>query len=208
MVGWDQIALPLEERKRRQTDARAAGRSARIKQNGGEVSRSANDALQAAVSQSERTDRVVALAAATISSIAGPAAAGLARPDRQRRHQGLEGHVAQPLGKWRAAGARPTDAQDRSRPARRRTATAASRSSTEHSAPCAASRKAVRHQTHVYRLSPMAAIVVENIFMVDKALPDLPRLGVVLMLQARLREAGWFGRGPLENYCGPQTLVA
>jgi beta-galactosidase len=42
--------------------------------------------------------------------------------------------------------------------------------------------------------------VAENVFKVNKAVPDLPRLGVVLGLKAGFEKLKWFGRGPFENY--------
>jgi beta-galactosidase len=69
----------------------------------------------------------------------------------------------------------------------------------EHVALCTASERAVvlRHQ---YTLSPEGKLAVENLFIVDKAVPDLPRLGVSLRLPAGFEKLKWFGRGPFENY--------
>jgi beta-galactosidase len=69
----------------------------------------------------------------------------------------------------------------------------------EHLGACKASRKAVRHQTRT-TLRPNGSVLVENTFIVDKAVPDLPRLGVVLRLKPGFEHLQWFGRGPLENY--------
>jgi len=41
---------------------------------------------------------------------------------------------------------------------------------------------------------------VENEFSIDKALPELPRVGVSLVLPSALEHLQWFGRGPWENY--------
>lgn len=70
----------------------------------------------------------------------------------------------------------------------------------EHVGACTASKNAVRHQ-HRYTVTPDGRVSVENTFSVDKALPVLPRLGVVLTLQPGLEKLTWFGRGPFENYC-------
>jgi beta-galactosidase len=43
-------------------------------------------------------------------------------------------------------------------------------------------------------------VLVENTFTTDKAVADLPRLGVVLHLKPGFEHLQWFGRGPLENY--------
>jgi beta-galactosidase len=69
----------------------------------------------------------------------------------------------------------------------------------EHLGACAASDRAVRHQ-HSYTISPDGRIQADNIFTIDKAIPDLPRLGVVLFLKPGFEKLRWFGRGPFENY--------
>jgi beta-galactosidase len=69
----------------------------------------------------------------------------------------------------------------------------------EQVASCAASAKAVQHR-HTYTIRPDGRILVENVFVVDKSVPDLPRLGVVLSLKPGFEKLKWFGRGPLENY--------
>jgi hypothetical protein len=51
----------------------------------------------------------------------------------------------------------------------------------EHQGACAAS-EAVRHQ-HSYTISPDGRILADNIFAIDKAILDLPSLGVVLTLK-------------------------
>jgi beta-galactosidase len=70
---------------------------------------------------------------------------------------------------------------------------------TEQVGACAASRKAVRHQMTT-TLRPDGSVLVENVFVVDKAVADLPRLGVVLSLKPGFENLKWFGNGPLENY--------
>ena len=69
----------------------------------------------------------------------------------------------------------------------------------EHIGACAASGRAVRHQ-HGYTISADGRIEAENIFTIDKAIPDLPRLGVVLTLKPEFEKLRWYGRGPFENY--------
>ena len=46
----------------------------------------------------------------------------------------------------------------------------------------------------------MAAFRPTTLFTIDKAIPDLPRLGVVLTLKPGFEKLRWFGRGPFENY--------
>lgn len=69
----------------------------------------------------------------------------------------------------------------------------------EHLGACAASDRAVRHQ-HSYTILPDGRIQASNIFTIDKAIPDLPRLGVALTLKPGFEKLRWFGRGPFENY--------
>jgi beta-galactosidase len=57
----------------------------------------------------------------------------------------------------------------------------------------------VRHQ-QTFQIEVNGWLRVENIFTVSKALPDLPRLGVVMTLKPGFEKLRWFGRGPFENY--------
>jgi beta-galactosidase len=54
--------------------------------------------------------------------------------------------------------------------------------------------------THRYRLTAAGGLQVENIFAVDRKLPELPRIGVSLVLPPELEQLEWLGRGPWENY--------
>ena len=71
--------------------------------------------------------------------------------------------------------------------------------SCEHVGRCTASPQAVRHRCD-YTLRPDGSVRADNVFEVDAAVPDLPRLGVTLTLRAGLENLRWFGRGPWENY--------
>lgn len=55
------------------------------------------------------------------------------------------------------------------------------------------------------RIETDGAISVREIYDVDDALPDLPRLGAALLLPGRLTSLTWFGRGPHESYCDRKT---
>lgn len=70
---------------------------------------------------------------------------------------------------------------------------------TEHIASCKGAEKAVIHW-QVYTIHPNGEVLIENTFIVDEALPDLPRLGVSLVLRPGLEALTWFGRGPQESY--------
>ncbi len=60
-------------------------------------------------------------------------------------------------------------------------------------------KKDIVHHHH-YRLSATGTLQVENKFSVDRKLPELPRIGVSLVLPPALEQMEWFGRGPWENY--------
>ncbi len=69
----------------------------------------------------------------------------------------------------------------------------------EQAASCAAAARAVVHR-HDYEVFADGRVRVANVFEVDEALSDLPRLGVTMLAPAGLETLEWFGRGPLENY--------
>lgn len=64
---------------------------------------------------------------------------------------------------------------------------------------CPGAKKYIGH-VHRYRLDASGALSVQNQFDVDRRLPELPRLGVSLVVPGPLEHVRWFGRGPLENY--------
>jgi beta-galactosidase len=102
------------------------------------------------------------------------------------------------LGKWRAMGldhAKIVAAPAQVRENRDGSATL----TLKHTASCTASAQAVILQ-HTYTLAPDGRLDVRNIFTVNRAVPDLPRLGVVWKLPAGFEKLRWFGRGPIENY--------
>jgi beta-galactosidase len=102
------------------------------------------------------------------------------------------------LGKWRAQGldhATIAAAPAQVRQNRDGTVTLV----LEHAASCTASARAVVLR-HAYTLSPDGSLKVENLFTVEKVVPDLPRLGVTLRLPDGFEKLKWFGRGPVENY--------
>ena len=52
-----------------------------------------------------------------------------------------------------------------------------------------------------WTLDRYGVIRAENVFVVDRALEDLPRLGVLLELPTDFDNVEWYGRGPQENHC-------
>lgn len=69
-----------------------------------------------------------------------------------------------------------------------------------HRHTCRGSEQGFDHH-HAYTVRPDGAITVANRFAIDADLPDLPRLGVRLMLPADFENLHWFGPGPHETYC-------
>lgn len=64
---------------------------------------------------------------------------------------------------------------------------------------CPGAKRFIGH-THTYRAQPDGTLTVENRFDIDRRLPEVPRLGVSLVLAPALEQLEWFGNGPLENY--------
>ena len=52
----------------------------------------------------------------------------------------------------------------------------------------------------LWTLSGSGTVTVENIFIPEGELPELPRLGVVMSLNEELNRMEWYGHGPFENY--------
>ncbi len=116
-------------------------------------------------------------------------------------NDGIKGwphQIWRPLNKWRAQGLDKLALKAVSAKARRNTDGSITLLF-EHLGACVASDKAVRHQ-HGYTISSDGRIQADNIFTINKAIPDLPRLGVVLTLKPGFQKLKWFGRGPFENY--------
>lgn len=64
---------------------------------------------------------------------------------------------------------------------------------------CPGSKKFITHQ-HRYLVKANGTIAVANQFEIDRKLPELPRLGVSMILPKDSEQLEWFGRGPWENY--------
>jgi beta-galactosidase len=196
LVAWDQIAVPLKVRRPAKPAVKAAPAqplAVTSRANGFDI---ANDALSVRVSS----------ASGLIESLrwhgheffeSGPQLQ-IWRGPTDNDGIKLAQEAWRPLGKWRAQGLDKLVAKavsTRAKPNRDGSVTLV----TEHIGACTVSSKAVRHQlTATFR--PDGAILVENVFTIDKAVPDLPRLGLVLSLKPGFENLQWFGRGPLENY--------
>ena len=112
--------------------------------------------------------------------------------------KGWTGQQEKPLGIWLAAGLDKMVlhlASTKAKPNKDGSITLVF----EHVGSCTASPTAILHR-HSYTIRPDGLILVDNSFNVDKAIKDLPRLGVVLTLKPGFEKLNWFGRGPFESY--------
>ena len=64
---------------------------------------------------------------------------------------------------------------------------------------CPGAKKLITHQ-HRYLVKSDGTIEVANQFEIDRKLPELPRIGVSMILPKDNEQLEWFGRGPWENY--------
>jgi len=64
---------------------------------------------------------------------------------------------------------------------------------------CPGAKLFITH-THHYRVGADGSLAVENVFDLDRRLPEVPRLGVSLVLPPAMEQLEWFGLGPWENY--------
>jgi len=197
-VGWDQVAVPLKVRKHAgpaMAAKRGAGPLALDEGNG--VFTVEGGAIQLVASRGAGFIETLRWHGENIL-VSGPRLQIWRGPIDNDGIKGLPDQGGRPLGKWREMGLDKIELKTVSAKARRNKDGSITLLF-EHLGACAASAKAVRHR-HSYTLSPDGRIQAENIFTIDKAIPGLPRLGVVLTLQPGFEKLAWFGRGPFENY--------
>jgi len=197
VVGWDQLALPLKAKKpvnvakSEKNDAQLL----EIKQSGNAIV-IRNDQLQLGISAKLGLIESFNWKGHDLL-VAGPQLQIWRGATDNDGIKGLPEHW-RPLAKWREQGLEQSVLKSVSTvamPNKDGSVTLVFK----HVASCTASGKAVQHE-HTYTIQPDGRILVENVFVVDKAVPDLPRLGVVLQLKPGLEKLKWFGRGPFENY--------
>ena len=117
--------------------------------------------------------------------------------------KGWSGQGSKPLGRWREAGL----ADLILRPAKIEVTSSEAGSAViaiTQTSSCTASQDAVTH-THTYSIHGDGRIMVDNHFVIDPALPDLPRLGVTVTLPSDAEQLEWLGRGPGETYIDRKT---
>jgi beta-galactosidase len=196
-VGWDQISIPVKTGKNsRPKAARQPTRPLRLDESN-DVFTVENDVFSLVASS--ETGLIGALRWQDQDIlVSGPQLQIWRGPTDNDGIKGWPHQTWRPLNKWRAQGLDKLAVKTVSAKARRNKDGSITLRF-EHLGACAASDRAVRHQ-HSYTISPDGRIQADNIFTIDKAIPDLPRLGVVLFLKPGFEKLRWFGRGPFENY--------
>jgi beta-galactosidase len=196
VVGWDQIALPAKKApKAAVKPGQPQEHLLIIQQSSGAVT-IGNDSLKLTVSKDSGLVDSLKWKGHDLF-VTGPKLQLWRGPTD---NDGIKGWGAEgrPLGRWRKQGLEQLvlkPVTTKATPNRDGSVTL----TLEHIGSCVASKKAVHHQ-ETYTVTTDGRILVENVFTVDKAVADLPRLGVVLSLKPGLEKLKWFGRGPFENY--------
>lgn len=195
VLGWDQIALPLKTGNAAGKPQKSSAQPLTLNQTGG-VFTAENDSLR--IAASAKTGRIESLSwRGNDLLIAGPQLQIWRAPTD---NDGIKGwrEPWRTLSKWREQGLdKLTIKPVFAKAARNRDGSVTF--FLEHAAACAASAAAVKHHES-YTITGDGRILVKNIFIVDKAVADLPRLGVVCVLKPEFEQLKWFGRGPFENY--------
>jgi len=195
-VGWDQISLPLETKALPAVAKERNFQPLTLERNH-DVFTVRNDALHLIAPL--KTGRIESLSwKGHELFVAGPQMQIWRGPTDNDGIKGWTGQENKALGRWLAAGLdkltiTPVTAECGQN--RDGSVTLAF----EHLGVCKASPKAILHK-QTYTIQPSGEISVENTFVLDEKLPDLPRLGVVLSFPSGFEKLEWFGRGPFENY--------
>jgi beta-galactosidase len=195
-VGWDQVPIPAKTAKRAKLKAATHAFQPLTLEESDGIFTVKNDDFSLAASRANGLESWRWQEQDFL--ISGPRLQIWRGPTDNDGIKGWTDETWRPLNKWRVQGLDKLAVKTVSAKARRNN----DGSITflfEHLGACAASDRAIRHQ-HSYTISPDGRIQVDNIFAVDKAIPDLPRLGVALTLKPGFEKLRWFGRGPFENY--------
>jgi len=195
-IGWDQIALPSKKKTAAKRAIPSSAKALECEQTGDGIS-IGNDSLKLTVAKD--TGLIDGLRWNNHDVlVAGPHLQIWRGAVDNDGIKGWTGQGGKPLGRWLTAGLdkltlKATSVQAKEKP------DGSVELSTRHVGSCEASSEAVIHQ-QTYTIRPDGVIDVANTFVVNKKLPDLPRLGVVMILKPGFEKLAWFGRGPLENY--------
>jgi beta-galactosidase len=196
-VGWDQISIAAKAaRAARPKAAKHSAAPLIIDEENSKIT-VGNDSFQLVASRETCSIEALRWQEQDIL-ISGPRLQIWRGPTDNDGIKGWPHETWRPLNKWRAQGLDKLTVKAVSAKTRRNQDGSVTLLF-EHLGACAASDRAVRHQ-QVYTISPDGRIQADNVFTIDKAIPDLPRLGVVLTLKPGFERLRWFGRGPFENY--------
>jgi beta-galactosidase len=196
-VGWGQIAIPAKTVKIAKPKAASRGLRPLALDESNDIFTVENDALQLIASRETGFIEALRWQEHDIL-ISGPQLQIWRGPTDNDGIKGWTHEKWRPLNKWRAQGLDKLVVKAVSAKARRHKDGSITLLF-EHLGACTASDRAVRHQSR-YTITPDGGIKADNIFTIDRAIPDLPRLGVVLTLKPDFEKLRWFGRGPFENY--------
>ena len=107
-----------------------------------------------------------------------------------------------PLGRWCNAGLDRLKLTDTADPKVKLNRQGEAEIALNHTWTATDRNKTQRHIQHQqkYTVSPCGQLTVANTVFIDKDLPDLPRVGVILSLPSEYEHLEWFGRGPSESY--------
>ncbi len=201
LVAWEQFALPVTATKRR--PARKSGRGSFGLEETADRITVSNDANQLRLEVDRSTGVISSYACAGRTLLQrGPLFNVLRGWLDNDGVKGFPGHWEadwKSLGRWHTAGI------DELTPQEPRVLLGAPKPGSvsftiEQRFLCRGGKHAFGHK-HSYTIHNDGRIVAVNRFTADKRLPDLPRLGVVMVLPADLEQIEWFGRGPHESYC-------
>lgn len=194
VLGWDQVRVAGTRRNRIPAASRTSAQPLRWTSKRGQVTVSGREF---AVRYSEKLARMESFCfRGEDLLISGPELQIWRAALDNDGIKGWTGQEAKPLGRWRAAGVpqaalKPGRFQISSGPKGTVTVCCESR------AVCVSGTVRLRQ---IHTLRPDGSVLVENLFVVPKALVDLPRLGVLMVLPPGFENLSWFGRGPFENY--------
>jgi beta-galactosidase len=196
LLGWDQIELPTPKTSNSSNLKRTVSEPALDVSHGREKIIIANDRLSLAVPRDSGLIESLQWRGQEMLT-AGPKLQIWRGPTD---NDGIKGWSAEgrPLGQWRRQGLDQlilACVSVKTKPDRDGGVIL----ETEHTGSCAAGKNVIRHR-QTFTIAANGWLNVENIFTVGKALPDLPRLGVVMALKPGFEQLRWFGRGPFENY--------
>lgn len=194
-VAWDQVAVPLKTKAVKVAQQRLQPLT--LENAGGDSLLIQNDRLRLAVSAETGSIDSLQWKGKELL-VAGPRLQVWRGATDNDGIKGWTGQDGKSLGIWLKAGLDQVTIRPGSTKAKQNKDGSVTLT-LEHIGACKASDNAIIHK-QTCTVTPDGRITVANTFVVDKALPVLPRLGVVLTLQPGLEKLTWFGRGPFENY--------